>query len=281
MYNGFMLETENQQIEITEDDINSWKVFIGLPCYDRQMTEPFVMSLMKLVMYFKQIGLGFSISTISDSLISRARNSVVAKFMASEEHTHLLFIDVDLGFEPESVLKLLWHDKDIITGAYPIKDIQWDKIAKYAKEGVEPSNLLRKATRFVANPVRIGQNTVKADNGAIAVHDAGTGFMLIKREALVKMFNAYPELRYKDDTGSLKGEELNHTYALFNSYVDEDQRFLSEDYGFVRYWQKIDGDIWVDPSIEMSHLGRLQFQGNMVEYLVQLSKEAEEAKSNS
>ena len=281
MYNSFMLETENQQIEITEDDINSWKVFIGLPCYDRQMTEPFVMSLMKLVMYFKQIGLGFSISTISDSLISRARNSVVAKFMASEEHTHLLFIDVDLGFEPESVLKLLWHDKDIITGAYPIKDIQWDKVAKYAKEGVEPSNLLRKATRFVANPVKIGQNTVKADNGAIAVHDAGTGFMLIKREALVKMFNAYPELRYKDDTGSLKGEELNHTYALFNSYVDEDQRFLSEDYGFVRYWQKLDGDIWVDPSIEMSHLGRLQFQGNMIEYLVQLSKEAEEAKSNS
>jgi hypothetical protein len=281
MYNSFMLETENQQIEITEDDIKSWKVFIGLPCYDRQLTEPFVMSLMKLVMYFKQIGLGFSISTISDSLISRARNSVVAKFMASEEHTHLLFIDVDLGFEPESVLKLLWHDKDIITGAYPIKDIQWDKVAKYAKEGVEPDKLLRKATRFVANPVKIGQNTVKTDNGAIAVHDAGTGFMLIKREALVKMFNAYPELRYKDDTGSLKGEELNHTYALFNSYVDEDQRFLSEDYGFVRYWQKLDGDIWVDPSIEMSHLGRLQFQGNMIEYLVQLSKEAEEAKANS
>ncbi|NDA98566.1 MAG: hypothetical protein EBY31_05095, partial [Flavobacteriia bacterium] len=78
-----------------------------------------------------------------------------------------------------------------------------------------------------------------------------------------------------------KDKENDHTYALFNSYVDEDQRFLSEDYGFVRYWQKLGGDIWVDPSIEMSHLGRLQFQGNMIEYLVQLSKEAEEAQKKS
>jgi hypothetical protein len=272
-----MLETEPQNIEITSDQIKDWTIFIGLPCYDRQMTEPFVMSLMKLVMYFKEIGLKFSISTISDSLISRARNQIVAKFMANPQHTHLLFIDVDLAFEPTEILKMLWHDKDIMTGSYPIKDINWDKVTRFAKEGLEPTKLAAKSTRFVVNPVRDGQNTVKADKGAIAVHDAGTGFMLIKKEVFEQMFEAYPELKYNDDTGSMKDKERDYTYALFNSYVDEDHRFLSEDYGFIRYWQKLGKDIWVDPSIELMHLGRFEYRGNMLEYLIQLSKDSDEA----
>jgi hypothetical protein len=118
------------------------------------------------------------------------------------------------------------------------------------------------------------------DKGAISVHDAGTGFMMIKRQAFEKMFEAYPELKYNDDTGSLKGDELNYTYALFNSYVDEGGRFLSEDYGFARYWQKLGGDIWTDPSIELTHLGRLTYTGNMLEYLVQMSKDNPPASDN-
>lgn len=270
-----MLNIETQNIEIESEQIQSWVPFFALPCYDRQLTEPFFMSFMKTVMYFKEIGLRFSVGTISDSLISRARNQLVAKFMANPAHTHLMFIDVDLGFEPKEILKLLWHDKDIVTGAYPIKDINWEKVSRFAKDGVEPNDLLKKSTRFVVNPVKDGQNTVKMDKGAISVYDAGTGFMMVKRQAFEKMFEAYPELKYVDDTGSLKGDETNYTYALFNSYVDENGRFLSEDYGFARYWQKLGGDIWTDPSIELSHLGRLTYTGNMLEYLVQASKDNE------
>lgn len=270
-----MLTTESQNIEIEPEQIKSWVPFFALPCYDRQLTEPFFMSFVKTVLYFKQIGLRFSIGTISDSLISRARNQLVAKFMANKSHTHLMFIDVDLSFEPQEILKLLWHDKDIVTGAYPIKDINWEKVSRFAKEGVEPGDLLKKSTRFVVNPVNVGQNTVKTEKGAISVYDAGTGFMLIKRQAFEKMFEHYPELKYTDDTGSLKGEELNYTYALFNSYVDENNRFLSEDYGFARYWQKMGGDIWTDPSVELTHLGRLAYTGNLLDYLVQLSKDNE------
>jgi hypothetical protein len=267
-----MLEVEKQNIEITPEQIKEWVPMIALPCYDRQLTEPFVMSLVQSLMYFKQIGMKFAISTVSDSLISRARNSLVAKFMANKEFTHILFIDVDLKFKYEDILKMLWHDKEIITGAYPIKDLNWEKIHKLANEGVPADKLAEQGTRFVVNPVKVGQNRIETDNGAISVLDAGTGFMLIKREAFTKLFEAYPELKYKDDTGSLKGGELDNTYALFNSYVDEDKRFLSEDYGFCRYWQKIDGKIWVDPAIELSHVGRYIYQGKMIDYLMEISK---------
>jgi len=263
-----MLEMTTTNIEISNTQIESWYPLIALPCYDRQLSEPTVMSLIKMCMAFREVGMKFAISTISDSLISRGRNQLVAKFMANKAFTHIMFIDVDLAFNHEDILKLLWHDKEVMTGAYPIKEIQWDKVVKLVGDGCEKEKIAEKSTRFVVNPV-VGENKkVRVDNGAISIHDAGTGFMLIKREAFEKLFEAYPELQYRDDTGSLKGDELDNSYALFNSYVDDDGRFLSEDYGFCRYWQKLGGEVWVDPSIELVHLGRFEYKGRMIDWLV-------------
>lgn len=268
-----MLETEEHEIEISAEQIKSWHPLIALPCYDQQVTEPFFMSMIKTAVGFKDIGLKFSISTLSDSLISRARNQLVAKFMANPDFTHLLFIDVDLSFNPDDILKMLWHDKEIVTGAYPIKDINWSKVTNAVKSGAAVETLLEKSVRFVVNPVNTNENRVEVNNGAISVYDAGTGFMLIKREAFEKLFAAHPELKYVDDTGTLKGEERDYSYALFNSYVDDDGRFLSEDYGFCRYWQKLGGKIWTDPSIELGHLGRLTYRGKLIDFLVENSEE--------
>jgi hypothetical protein len=263
-----MLEITPTNIEISNTQIESWYPLIALPCYDRQLSEPTVMSLIKMCMAFRDIGLKFAISTISDSLISRGRNQLVGKFMANKSFTHIMFIDVDLAFNHEDILKLLWHDKDVVTGAYPIKEILWNKVIKLAKDGCEKEKIAEKSTRFVVNPVMGENRKVRVDNGAISIHDAGTGFMLIKREAFEKLFEAYPELKYRDDTGSLKGDEIENSYGLFNSYVDDDGRFLSEDYGFCRYWQKIGGEVWVDPSIELVHLGRFEYKGKMIDWLV-------------
>lgn len=267
MYNVFMIERSEKKIEITQDQVSSWYPLIAVPCYDQLVTEPFFMSIMKLVIGFKSIGLNFAISTVSDSLISRSRNTLVSKFMAVPEFTHLLFIDADIGFESENVLKLLWHEKDVMTAAYPIKDIRWPTIVDLVNKGESVENLLSKSLRYVVNPIKDKSGSIEIDNGALKIYDAGTGFMLIKKSVFVDMFKTYPELKYQDDTGSLSDEEKKYTYALFNSYIDDDGRFLSEDYGFCRYLQKMGGSIWVDPTIELSHLGRIKYTGKMVDYL--------------
>lgn len=263
-----MLEISPVNIEITSEQIESWYPLIAMPCYDRLISEPTFMSMMQAGMAFREYGLKFGISTISDSLITRGRNQLVAKFMANKAFTHIMFIDVDLAFSHEDILKMLWHDKEIVTGAYPIKDINWSRVEDLVKNGVEPGKLAEKSTRFVVNPVVGRTGRVKVENGAISIRDAGTGFMMISRGAIEKMIEAYPDLKYKDDTGTLKGEELDYSYALFNSYIDEDGRFLSEDYGFCRYWQDIGGEVWVDPSIELVHLGRFEYKGKMIEWLI-------------
>jgi hypothetical protein len=268
------MSIEQQQINITipKEKIQEWNVFFALPCYDSHVTEPFMMSFLQALLYYKEIGLKYSVCTISDSLINRARNNLVAKFMGNESFTHMVFIDVDLQFDKEAILKLLWHDKDVVTASYPIKEINWDKIKEGATEGLEAKDLMEYATRYVVHMVKPGESQLNIDNGAIECYEAGTGFMLIKRQVFDKMFKKYKKLKYNDDTGALNGVEKNFSYALFNSYVDEDGRFLSEDYGFCRYWQKIGGKVWVDPTINLTHFGRIKYVGKMLEFLKRITQ---------
>jgi hypothetical protein len=265
---------ETQQIEISKEQTSKWNVLFAIPCYDMQISEPTVLSLIKTMMYFRDHGIKFGLCTITDSLINRARNSVVAKFMGFEKATHLMFIDADIAWEPESIIKLLYHEKEVVTAAYPIKQIDWKRVEENVKAGMDNDKLLDNSVRFVVNPVRDANNrTINVSNGALEIFDAGTGFMLIKKEAIIKMMEKYPELKYNDDTGSLNDEEKKWTYAFFNSYIDPHMnRFLSEDYGFCRYWQNMDGKIWVDPSIELTHLGRMKYKGTMMSFIEKHAK---------
>lgn len=258
-----------KQIEIDQNELNKWNILLAIPCYDRLISEPTMMSVIKTIMYFRKYNIKFAIATITDSLINRARNNMVAKFMAQEQLTHMMFIDADIGFEPEDVIKLLWHNQEIITAAYPIKSINWDQVKQNVEKGIEPDALLENSVRFVINPIKDkNTNSMSVINGAVEVFDAGTGFMLIKREAILKLIDAYPHLKYIDDTGALNKEEQDWTYAFFNSYIDSNsKRFLSEDYGFCRYWQDIDGKIFADPTITLMHLGRMEYTGSMITYL--------------
>jgi hypothetical protein len=259
--------SENNTINISKEQIASWNVFIAVPCYDSHITEPFFVSLLQTCLYFKQIGLPFTVCTISDSLINRARNNLVAKFMASRDCTHIMFIDSDIQFDNEAILKLLWQDKDVVTASYPIKEIDWEKVKAHSIAGVDSKDLPSLATRNVVHLAKPGQQTIQVDKGALEIYEAGTGFMLIKREVFDKMIKKYKKLKFIDDTGAINGEEKDYTYAFFNSYIDEDGRFLSEDYGFCRYYQKIGGSIWLDPNINLNHFGRMKYIGNMTEYL--------------
>jgi len=266
-----MLEKSEQEIEITSDMINSWRPMFCVPCYDQQVTEPFMMSMLQTALAFKDIGIDFSISSSSDSLITRGRNTLVAKFLANPQFTHMMFIDADIRWDYNDILKMLWHDKDIITGSYPIKNINWEMVQHLVKNGTHVNELLPKSLRHVVNPVDGKSGNITIENGIFRVRDAGTGFMLIKREALLKLIEAMPELKYNDDTGALTEEERKWTYHFFSDYV-YNERLLSEDYGFCRYWQEIGGDIWVDPAIELMHIGRMRFTGSLIDYIGNFAK---------
>lgn len=258
-----MAENENKtQVTIPAETLKTWNLFIAVPCYDSTVTEPFMMSLIRTMLHFEKIGVRLTISTLTDSLISRSRNMLLAKFMSDDSYTHFMFIDSDIGFAPESVLKLLWHDKEVIAAAYPVKEINWKKIEELVSGGMSIEEATKTSARFAFSAIQPGQTSIEVSKGAVTAYDLGTGFMMIKRETVEKMIEAYPELKYSDDTGGLNEKEQKFAYNFFNPHIDSRSRYLSEDYAFCRYWQQLGGKTWLDPDIELVHVGRYVYTGS-------------------
>lgn len=258
-----------KQIKLNLEEVRKNKFFIATPCYGGQLMEPYFRSTIKLMTFFNQHQLPLAFGTIAnESLVTRARNVLVAYFLNSD-YTHLLFIDADIEFNVEDVLKLYAHDRDVVVGAYPKKGVAWQRIKENAIKNPDKEEndkeIAAHGSDYAINFKFTNKEskTVAVENGLIKLHDAGTGFMMIKREAILKLIKAYPELKYNNDVAINNSGLSDHFYAIFDTMIDPiDRRYLSEDYTFCRRWQEIGGDIWLDPSISLNHYGHFCFQGN-------------------
>jgi len=272
------MEKKKVQIDLTK--MRKSKFFIATPCYGGALTEPYFRSTIKLMTFFNGHKVPLAFGTIAnESLVTRARNVLLAYFLNSD-YTHLMFVDADIEFQVDDILKLWMHDRDVVVGAYPKKGVNWTHI----KEAVllDPSRqhtsqqIGALGSDYAINFKFIDREKkqVGVENGLIKLHDAGTGFMMIKREAILKLIKKYPEMKYNNDV-QMGGVDLkDNFYALFDTMIDPiDKRYLSEDYTFCRRWQDMGGDIWLDPSISLNHYGSFCFQGNP-EMIIQFNEPA-------
>lgn len=262
---------DKPQINPILEKVKGKKIVIATPCYGGMINEGYAQSLFTLPMFLAQHQVASGYITIAnESLVTRARNELVHAFLQTDG-THLMFIDADIKFDPKSIIRMLGADKDVVVGAYPLKQLDWDKIITAAKEErITPQQAAREAAMYVINVFKpdaekVGKTVdVNIVNGLLEVYDAGTGFMLIKREVLERMIKAYPETKYYSDKDVTLTKEQNTRYALFDTIIDEDRRYLSEDYTFCRRWQKLEGKIHLDVNTVLDHVGTFTFKGNYI-----------------
>lgn len=218
-----------------------------------------------------------------DSLISRARNNLVAKAMNDPKMTHMMFIDNDITWSPVDVLKLMISDKDLIGGIYPLKHYHWDRLlptekcpdrvgALLEKKRSSPlaanltdsdaiqNSLLKFNVNYLARHIEIDQNLAE-------VRHIATGFMMFKRSVITTMSTHYANTKYTDDVNFLENEENRYAYALFDCGV-VDNHYLSEDWMFCNRWTLIGGSIWVDVSIDLMHTGVADYKGSYMASLM-------------
>jgi hypothetical protein len=236
-------------MNITQEQVEFLRkqhIQFGLPCYGGILYESVATSLIKFALYSQRIGMNFSLDTmINESLVQRARNHLVAKFLESSVATHLMFIDSDIGFEPEHIFKLLLHDKDIVGGLYPKKTLPPDYVVNVSPEAVDEK----------------GQ--IKVIDGLIPVSRLGTGFMLIKREVFEKHMVAYPNCKFTNNIG-LDPKFNPFCYTFFDCWIsqDENREYLSEDWGFIVKSRVIGIQAYADPTIRLNHSGTFLFPGD-------------------
>tara|TARA_R100000995_G_C3481218_1_gene124033 strand:+ start:1753 stop:2505 length:753 start_codon:yes stop_codon:yes gene_type:complete len=235
-------------------------LFVATPCYGSMLTEDYFHSILDLQNFCREEQIGLNIQTLGqESLVTRARNTLVANFLDNESFTHLLFIDADIGFEATSLKRFLEYDQEVLCAPYPMKLISWDMIPKLIEEGKDYRNLCHP---YVLNFSNKGDIQIK--KGFAEVLDAATGFMLIKRSCFTKMKEAYPDLKYTtDQIINNKEFKSENTYLFFDTMKDDDGRYLSEDYAFSRRWQKIGGKIYADIGSKITHFGSYRYTGEL------------------
>lgn len=235
-------------------------IFIGIPCYACMMTNSFAASLISLQALCAVRGIQIYMDFIgNESLIERARNILVKRFLQQPNFTHMMFIDADIGFNPESVIRLLEFDKDCTSAVYPKKSINWELVKEKVSKGV-PEDIRQMGLDFNINMVSNDPH----DNGFVKVLDVATGFLMMKREMIEKMYEYYKDELFA--VNDIQGQGVTDYIAIFACSIDEKtKRFLSEDYAFCRRWQKMGGDVWADITTPLSHTGTHVFSGNILE----------------
>ena len=258
---------------------NKPKLHVLTPCYGSLCFVNYVQCIMATKDLLQHLGIKFQLEFCrNDSLVSRARNNLVAKAMNDPEMTHMLFIDADITWDPIDVVKLIISDKSLVGGVYPIKYFDWSKLLKTnnepdpniikkwleIKEKSNYKNIISDENMIQHRLLRYNINYIdkvlSIDHNLAKVRHLATGFMMFKRSVIEKMAAAYPSTKYTDDVGFLKGTENNYAYALFDCGV-EDDHYLSEDWLFCHRWTKMGGNIYIDVSIDLVHTGNADFKG--------------------
>jgi len=255
-------------------------LYILTPCYGGVCYTSYTRSIMNTMEKLKQYNIDIHVEFCnSDSLVSRARNNLIAKAMSNPKTTHIMFIDADITWNPDDIIKLLISNKDLCGGVYPLKKYNWGRLIE-SKSGEKDTEVLSKwiekkdrsifknmisdkeyiQHQMLSYNLNYVENKVVIKDNMTEVRHIATGFMMMKRNVIHRMANGFPYTKYTDDIGFLNGDENDFAYALFDCGV-ENNHYLSEDWMFCERWRKLGGSIYVDVTINLIHTGTEQYNG--------------------
>lgn len=225
-------------------------VMFGIPMYGGLGYDAFVQGMVQTRAMFQAKNIPFNYCIIrNESLIQRARNQIVAQFLASD-CSHLFFIDADIGFTADAVLRILAHDRPIMAGIYRKKNVKRVDYAVNLRPGPD------------------GQVQQDPRTGALRVGHAATGFLCIKREVLETMWERLPHLRYRlYPSEGEPGPWRERTFLAFDCFIDDQGYYLSEDYGFAVRAAECGFESWIDPGVVLEHYGTACFVADPMEAL--------------
>lgn len=244
-------------VQVNVDYLRTTKVHISMPCYGGMLTESTFMSFIKWANTARQLGIDWTLETmVNESLISRARNTLTAKFLDMPDATHLFFVDADIGWEPWHLLVLLNRDVDVIGGLYPMKTMP----IKWVVNGFEGAE--------------------EGTDGLQEVSKAGTGFLLMKKHVFEKLKTHPAVKQYKNDIG-LDPKYDQHLKTYFDTAVRQN-RYYSEDWTFCENHRDLGGKIYVDKRVLLRHTGSYVFsmenQDHLLNTIGPMYLEAQKAK---
>ena len=261
------------EVKVSIEELRKRKLFLATPMYGGNCVGMYTRAVADLAAICAKYQIPLQLYFLfNESLITRARNYCADEFLRSDA-THMLFIDSDIGFNPQDVLALLAiqddeSEYDVIGAPYPKKCISWEKVKQAVDKGFadeDPNKLEKFVGDYVFNP-KNGQKEIPIGE-PVEVMEMGTGFMMIRRKTFDKYKKVFPHLHYKPDhirTEAFDGSR--EIMAYFDCIIDPDsKRYLSEDYMFCYNVQKAGMRVWFCPWMQTQHVGTYVFGGSLAD----------------
>ena len=225
-------------------------IFIAMPCYDSVKINT-MLSVIKLVQQLGKSGIEVGIHTMKSPLIHQARNYLTSVFLTTE-YQYLLFIDSDVEFDPESVLKMLIAKKNIVCTPYRVKSADINQ-HMYTVEFKDPKNILILA------------------GGLVEIEAGPTGLMLIDRKVFEKIIKNHHDLKIINKA-TPKAEKSHEFYYNFFDFSFNDGYAMGEDVSFCRLARGNGFKIYANIESSTTHHGSFAWKGRFGDSLKNINR---------
>jgi len=204
--------------------------------------------------------------SVGDSLIPRARNQIVAIFLAGDG-TDLVMIDDDVVWEPDALLRLLTHPVDVVGGVYPKRTEPLEFPARRLVDAVPDANGLLAMEAIPAGFLRLSRTALEAMARHYDSHDPQTG---APRPFDHPLHRAYRDSHVPGGKAwSLFGLDLSVDFD--NPPTDNLKCLTGEDFTFCRLWREMGGTVYADTLLRFQHIGRKAYDGCYAERIAQVT----------
>ena len=236
------------------------KVFIVMPCYDSMRVETCI-SLLNTYSALAKAGVECKFKSVKSSLVTHARNLSTAAFLHSG-FDYMLFVDADVEFPAEAVLRMLVPQKDIVCTPYRVKN---------------KPNVMDHAVSF-PDPDFI--KILPWD--LVEISGGPAGLMLISRKVFEKLMEDNPKLQCKfpDDARAKMNAEIGtetdaaaqHMWNFWDTSF-KDQEWKGKDLAFCDLAVKSGFKLYANLDSWTTHHGTYGWRGKFGDSLTKKAKD--------
>lgn len=238
-------------------------VMIGTPAYGGMVHAGFAKSMFDLQRELQMCSIDAEFALVENiSILPLARNIIAERFISSK-NDYLLFIDSDLIFRPEDVVRMIKEFRgDVMGGLYPKKFINWRSVVNYIHSNVSiDQDKIQNISGLYSGMFAIpeGDDTLISLQLPFLVRFIPTGLMMIARSAFEKLIRSSP--RAKTRLASDEGEK--EIGVFFDNSISDTGYYLGEDFTFCQNLSENGGVIFACPWFVTSHVGPFPYRGDM------------------
>lgn len=206
-------------------------IFIATPLYENKVYVPFLHGFIQTSHEFARRGINIEYSFQTGTYIAMNRENLARQFLKTNCQ-YLLYIDSDIAFKFEDVLRLLASEVDVVSGVY--------RFRTPVPEG-HPTTL----------PIRAlggGQIDLASDEHMQKCEFVPGGMVMIRRPVIERL---YQEHAYIFNQGFFPSND---------GAISVEEDFVGEDVEFCKKWRELDGDIYVNTKVRVGHIGEHDYR---------------------